>query len=83
MKAGTDVTIVGWGAQLRIIEKACSRAESDFGISCEIIDLRTLMPWDINCVIESVQKTGKMIISHEAPISCGLGAEISSVVQER
>ena len=57
-------------------------AMSKYGISCEIIDLQTLMPWDIHSVVQSVQKTGKLIVSHEAPISFGLGAEISATVHE-
>jgi len=51
------------------------------GISCELIDLRTLSPWDVDCVEQSVKKTGRLIISHEAPKTCGLGAEISSTIQ--
>jgi len=83
IQTGKDVTIIGWGAQLRVIERATSVAMSKYGIHCEIIDLRTLMPWDIDCVVQSVEKTGKVIITHEAPISCGLGAEISATVQEK
>jgi 2-oxoisovalerate dehydrogenase E1 component beta subunit len=83
VRGGKDVTIAGFGAQIRVIERASNEAMSKFGISCEIIDLRTLLPWDIECVVQSVQKTGKFIISHEAPITCGLGAEISATVQEK
>lgn len=52
-------------------------------MSIEIIDLRTILPWDEETVINSVKKTGKCIITHEAPITCGFGAEISSRVQEK
>jgi len=83
MRQGTDVTIVGWGAQLRILEKAVQKAQDEEGISCELIDLRTLLPWDYKTVCESVKKTGRLIISHEAPVTAGLGAEIAQTVQEK
>lgn len=82
MQEGTDVTIVGWGAQLRVLEKAVELAKAE-GISCELIDLRTLAPWDVEAVEKSVRKTGRLIISHEAPVTCGLGAEIAQSIQER
>jgi len=82
VKEGRDVTLVGWGAQIQVMEKAIELAEKE-GISCELIDLRTLSPWDVETVERSVKKTGKLIISHEAPVTCGLGAEISSSIQER
>ena len=53
------------------------------GISCEIIDLQTLYPFDVETVAKSVNKTGRLIVSHEAPISSGLGAEISAKIQEK
>lgn len=74
MQEGNDVTIVGWGAQLRRLQTACDMASKEMGISCELIDLRTLLPWDSETIIRSVKKTGKLIVSHEAPITCGFGA---------
>ena len=61
---------------------AVKRAE-EIGISCEIIDLRTILPWDQETVINSIKKTGKCIVTHEAPKTCGFGAEVSSQIQER
>lgn len=58
VREGTDVTVVGWGAQMRVIEKAVAKVQEDHGISCEVIDLRTLLPWDYKRVCESVNKTG-------------------------
>jgi 2-oxoisovalerate dehydrogenase E1 component beta subunit len=59
MREGSDVTVVGWGGQLRVLEKACDLAEQN-GISCELIDLKTLAPWDVDIVTDSVMKTGKV-----------------------
>mmetsp|Transcript_2199 Transcript_2199/g.3239 ORF Transcript_2199/g.3239 Transcript_2199/m.3239 type:complete len:412 (-) Transcript_2199:156-1391(-) len=81
MQKGTDVTIVGWGAQLRRLQLACDLASKE-GISCELIDLRTLLPWDSETIIRSVKKTGKLIVSHEAPITCGFGAEVAATLQQ-
>ena len=58
---------------------AVKRAE-DAGISCEVIDLRTILPWDQETVINSIKKTGKCIVTHEAPITCGYGAELSAKI---
>jgi len=82
LQHGTDVTIVGWGGQLRTLEKAVRLAKQHHGISCELIDLRTILPWDTYTVSESVKKTGKLVVSHEAPITCGFGAEVVASMQE-
>jgi len=58
---------------------AAAMAEKE-GISCEIVDLRTILPWDKETVIESVKKTGRCIVTHEAPLTAGFGAEISARV---
>lgn len=82
VKEGKDITLVGWGAQLRVLREAAKLAEID-NISCEIIDLQTLYPYDTKTIIESVNKTGRLIVSHEAPVSSGLGAEIVAKIQEK
>jgi 2-oxoisovalerate dehydrogenase E1 component beta subunit len=79
--SGKDVTIVSYGSQLRIIQRAAAHAKQQHNISCEIIDLRTILPWDVSTVTNSVLKTGKCIVSHEAPITCGFGAEIVATIQ--
>eukprot|EP01127_Copromyxa_protea_P002498 TRINITY_DN1238_c0_g1_i1.p1 TRINITY_DN1238_c0_g1~~TRINITY_DN1238_c0_g1_i1.p1 ORF type:complete len:357 (+),score=81.44 TRINITY_DN1238_c0_g1_i1:473-1543(+) len=81
VQAGKDVTVVGYGAQMLILQKAVELLESE-GISVELIDLRTLAPWDKETVINSVKKTGRLVISHEAPKICGYAAEIAQTVQE-
>eukprot|EP01034_Spumella_vulgaris_P027928 gene27929-34714_t len=63
---GTDITLVGWGGQVNVMKKA-SEAAAALGISCEVIDLRTLLPWDVESVVKSVTKTGRLIVTHEAP----------------
>lgn len=82
MQEGTDVTIVSYGMQLRQVRMAVKRAQ-EVGISCEIIDLRTIVPWDQETVINSIKKTRRCIVTHEAPITCGFGAELSARVQEK
>lgn len=66
-RTGSDVTLVGWGGQMLVLNKAAELAEK-LGIQCELIDLRTLLPWDQGIVITSVMKTGRLIVSHEAPV---------------
>ena len=77
IQEGTDVTLIGYGLQMRAARMGAKMAE-EAGISVEIIDLRTILPWDRDTVIKSVKKTGKCIVTHEAPITCGFGAELSA-----
>jgi len=79
MMEGTDVTIVSYGMQLRQVRMAVKRAK-EVGISCEVIDLRTILPWDRDTVIESIKKTGRCIVTHEAPITSGFGAELTATI---
>jgi len=57
-------------------------AKSQLNVSCELIDLRTLLPWDVDTVANSVCKTGRLVIAHEAPVTSGFASEISSTIQE-
>ncbi|MBD3640369.1 MAG: alpha-ketoacid dehydrogenase subunit beta [Marinobacter sp.] len=82
LKEGTDVTVLGWGAQMEVIEQAVDMAEKD-GISCEVIDLRTILPWDVETVANSVLKTGRLVVTHEAPLTGGFAGEIAATIQER
>jgi len=82
VKEGTDITLIGWGAQIRVLMEAAKLVEAD-GISCEIIDLQTLYPYDFDTIAQSVNKTGRCIVSHEAPITNGLGGEIAAKIQEK
>ncbi|MCS2610543.1 alpha-ketoacid dehydrogenase subunit beta [Halomonas dongshanensis] len=82
VQEGRDITLVGWGAQMEVILNAARLAEEQ-DISCEVIDLRTLLPWDVDCVSNSVLKTGRLIVSHEAPLTGGFAGEIAATIQER
>ena len=82
VKEGADITLLAWGAQMEMTEKAAELAEKD-GVSCEIIDLRTILPWDVKTVTESVLKTGRLVISQEAPITSGFASEIAATVQDK
>ncbi|KAK2190728.1 hypothetical protein NP493_71g00035 [Ridgeia piscesae] len=79
---GSDVTLLGWGTQVHVLRQVADLAHDKLNISCELIDLRTILPWDSATVIESVKKTGRLLVSHEAPITGGFGAEIASTIQE-
>ena len=81
LQEGSDLTIVAYGAQVRQVRMAAALA-AESGINCEVIDLRTVLPWDVDCVAESVRKTGKLLVTHEAPVTCGFAAEVSSAIQE-
>lgn len=82
MQEGKDITIVSYGTQLRHVRMAAAMAQKE-GISVEIIDLRTILPWDEKTVLDSVKKTGRCIVTHEAPITCGFGAELTAKIQEK
>lgn len=75
------VTILAWGAMLYEAAAAAEKA-AEQGVECEIIDLRTLWPVDIETIAASVEKTGRVIVVHEAPKTCGFGAELVALVNE-
>jgi pyruvate dehydrogenase E1 component beta subunit len=77
---GTDLTIVTWGASVFECLAAIDKMPED--VSIELIDLRTIYPIDTDTIIQSVQKTGRCVIVHEAPKTCGFGAELSAIIQE-
>ena len=81
-RPGGQVTVVTWGAMLYEALDAANQAAGQ-GVDVEVIDLRTLWPLDIETIIASVEKTGRLVVVHEAPRSCGLGAEIVSLVNEK
>lgn len=82
-RAGKDITIVTYGAMVHVTLEAAEKAAQENQISVEVIDLRTLLPYDIDTVIASVKKTGRAVIVHEAPRTCGFGAELAATISER
>lgn len=82
IREGSDVTVLGWGTQVHVLRHACAMAEENLGVSCELIDLRTISPWDSDMIINSVKKTGRLVVSHEAPLTGGFASEICSTIQE-
>jgi len=83
LKTGKDVTIVSYGTPLYTCSAAIAAAEKDFGCSVELIDLRTIYPWDRETVLESVKKTGRAIVVHESMMNAGVGAEVAATIQEK
>ena len=82
VQEGKDVTVVAWGAMVREVLNAAEQLKGD-KIELEIIDLRTMSPIDIETIITSIRKTGRGVIVHEAPKTCGLGAEIIALINEK
>ena len=82
VKPGTQCTVIAWSGMVSICEDAAKFAD-ERGISLEVIDLRSLVPFDLDTVLASVQKTGRCVIVHEAPRTCGFGAELVASIQER
>ncbi len=81
-RAGSQVTVLAWGAIWHEAQAAAEEAARE-GMDCEVIDLRSLQPLDIEAVVASVQKTGRAVVVHEAPRTCGFGAELAALIQER
>eukprot|EP01062_Namystynia_karyoxenos_P016636 TRINITY_DN1607_c0_g1_i1.p1 TRINITY_DN1607_c0_g1~~TRINITY_DN1607_c0_g1_i1.p1 ORF type:complete len:373 (+),score=103.55 TRINITY_DN1607_c0_g1_i1:87-1205(+) len=82
VREGSDVTLVGWGSQIQRLLAAAEEA-ARLDISAEVIDLQSIIPWDRDLVEQSVRKTGRLIVSHEAPQTGGFGAEVVAAIQKR
>jgi pyruvate dehydrogenase E1 component beta subunit len=80
LSEGTDLTVITWGASTFQCLDALDKLPED--LSVELIDLRTISPYDRDTVIQSVQKTGRCVVVHEAPKTAGMGAEIATLIQE-
>jgi 2-oxoisovalerate dehydrogenase E1 component beta subunit len=80
-KEGSDISVITWGAMVYTAEEAAQQLDAD-GVSVEILDLRTVMPWDKAAVLESARKTSKVLVLHEDTRTGGFGAEIAATIAE-
>ncbi len=81
-REGSHVTLIAWGAMIPIALSAAEKMAAQ-NVSVEVIDLRTLVPLDVETVINSVRKTGRVVILHEAPRACGFGSELAALVNDK
>src|SRR5512136_3261406 len=82
VQEGKDVTVIAYGAMLREVLNAAEQLKGD-KIDPEVIDLRTISPMDTEAIVTSIRKTGRGVVVHEAPKTCGLGAEIIALINEK
>lgn len=82
VRVGRDLTLVGWGNTVRLCEQVATALEQA-GVETEVLDLRSLSPWDEHAVVRSAEKTANLLVVHEDNQTCGFGAEILAVVSER
>jgi pyruvate dehydrogenase E1 component beta subunit len=82
VREGQQVTVLCYGAMVHTVMEAADKAAGE-GFDPEILDLRTLLPLDTEAVLESVRKTGRVVIAYEAPKTCGYGAELSALIAEK
>jgi 2-oxoisovalerate dehydrogenase E1 component beta subunit len=80
-REGDDVSVITWGAMVYTADEAAKQLDAD-GVSVEIVDLRTVMPWDRQTVLESARKTSKVLVLHEDTRTGGFGAEIAATIAE-
>src|SRR5260370_12488706 len=79
VREGQDITLVAWSAAVESCLMAAERL-ADEGISATVVDLRTLVPFDVDTVVGAVAKTGRCVVVHEAPLSAGFGAEVAATL---
>ena len=82
VRPGDDVTVLAWGACVGDAVAAANKSAEEDGTEAEVIDLRCLVPLDLDTILRSVRKTGRCVVVHEAPKTCGFGAELAALIQE-
>jgi 2-oxoisovalerate dehydrogenase E1 component beta subunit len=82
VREGDDATLIAYGAMVHTALEAAKSAQDDHGLEIEVIDVRSLVPLDIDTLTNSAKKTGRVVIVHEAPKTCGFGAELLAAIQE-
>jgi pyruvate dehydrogenase E1 component beta subunit len=82
VRPGRDVTVASWSLTLHKVLQAAAQLAQDGVCDVEVIDMRSLAPLDVDTVLESVRRTGRLLIAHEAVTTCGVGAELAAQVQE-
>jgi 2-oxoisovalerate dehydrogenase E1 component beta subunit len=82
LEEGDAITMIAWGTQVHVLREVSKMAKDQLNVSCEVIDLATILPWDQETVFNSVNKTGKCLIAHEAPLTGGFGAELAAAISE-
>ena len=80
-REGTDVTLVAWSAAVQLCERAADLAKEE-GLSCQVLDLRTLVPLDVDALIRAIESTGRVVVVQEAAFTGGFGAEVVATIQE-
>jgi pyruvate dehydrogenase E1 component beta subunit len=81
-RGGDDITLISWGAMMKETRAAATMIEDEGG-SVEVLDIHTLSPLDADGIVDSVNKTGRAVVVHEAPRTGGLGGEVAAIIQER
>ena len=81
VQEGKDVTVIAWGAMVKTVNEAVEKISGKYSV--EVIDVRTLSPLDSETIVNSVKKTGRAVVVHEAPKTLGLGAELAAIINEK
>ena len=82
-REGTDLSIIAWGTPIHFALRAANKLADDHGISAEVVDLRSINPLDVDAILQTVKKTGKLLVAHEHALFGGFGGEVASIVAEQ
>jgi pyruvate dehydrogenase E1 component beta subunit len=82
VRPGDDVSVITWSAQVEVARRAAETLATEHGISAEVLDLRTLVPLDVEAIVTSVERTGRAVIVQEAPLSGGFASEVAATIAE-